>query len=546
MGSSTTQAFSLSDKSGPVPTADDQKSANEKLLAVELPSNILILGETVNGKSTLIRQLGVYTGNKNPDVEIGHGNLSCTKEFGRYPLSTQLCSFYLEDPYSGQPLKKTSYSDLVDFTDEDAIVVANKSDEHGKVFKFELIDTPGLDDSDGNDMEIMAEIISRVSELPHLNAVIYVRSMNKPFGSSFTRFYEYIQRCMPMISNGLIVVHTGYTVDRVDRALSEKIDLAKQRRESFQKATKGKMSLAHFFMDNDPDVSNPFAVSESLNGCYKLLKLLSTQLRLDTSNLKLLKAPNMVNVDAHMLLALQRLQSRLQKRLDDAIAAADKSKSAILRTRREIARLQAQQSECRERLNELDRDAEVVLGTKTVAEDYGMKELLWEGMLWLDKRDVSFDSDCGITKVQKSTGSGCKWLDEDRRGTTWRATLKSGIFRSMEGSATFYTTMQRKHHGEIETLKARLSHGKETIAFHEASLQGSDPIDGKDAEAEMLAEHHDRCTATIERIKKDTFEAALWPLLRQFYVSHHKPSNSDIADFVEVYDPKTSELLVGH
>ncbi|KAI7760708.1 hypothetical protein LZL87_007920 [Fusarium oxysporum] len=520
MGSSTTQASSPSEKTGPVPTPVDDKSANHKVKAAELPSNVLILGETANGKSTLIRQLGVYAGNKNPDVEIGHGQWIFIRNWVECIIDWS--AYYLEDTYSGQPLKKTSYSELVDFTDEDAIVVANKPDEHGKVFKFELIDTPGLDDSDGNDMEIMAEIISKVSELSHLNA-----------------------RCMPMISNGLIVVHTGYTVDRVERALSEKIDLAKQRRESFQKATKGKMSLAHFFMDNDPDDSNPFAVSESLNGCYKLLKLLSTQLRLDTSNLKLLKAPNMVNVDAHMLLALQRLQSRLQKRLDDGIAAADKSKSAILRTRREIARLQAQQGECRERLDELDRDTEVVLGTKTVAEDYGMKELLWEGMLWLDKRDVSFDSDCSITKVQKSTGSGCKWLDEDRRGTTWRATLKSGIFRSMEGSATFYTTMQRKHHGEIQTMKARLSHGKETIAFHEASLQGLGPLDDKDAETEELAGHLDRCTATIERIKKDTFEAALWPLLRQFYVSHRKPSNSDIADFVEVYDPKTSELLVG-
>ncbi|KAF5684303.1 hypothetical protein FCIRC_4006 [Fusarium circinatum] len=525
MDSSMTQAPISPGNKDAVPTPVDKKSANHKITSAELPSNVLILGETANGKSTLIRQLGVYAGNKSPDVEIGHGNLSCTKEVGKYPLSTQLCSFYLEDTYSGQPLNKKGYSELVDFTDEDAIVVANKPDEHGKVFKFELIDTPGLDDSDGNDMEIMAEIISKVSELSHLNAVIY--------------------RCMPMISNGLIVVHTGYTVDRVERALSERIDLAKQRQESFQKATNGKMSLAHFFMDNDPDDSNPFAVSESLNGCYKLLKLLSTQLRLDTSNLKLLKAPNMVNIDAHMLLALQRLQSRLQKRLDDGIAAADKSKSAILRTRREIARLQAQQSDCQDRLDELDQDTEVVLGTKTVAEDYGMKELLWEGMLWLDKRDVSFDSDCTITKVQKSTGSGCKWLDEDRRGTTWRATLKSGIFRSMEGSATFYTTMQRKHYGEIETMKSRLSHGKETIAFHEDSLQGLGPLDDKDTQTEILAQHLDRCTSTIERIKKETFEAALWPLLRQFYISHRKPSNSDIADFVEVYDPKTSELLVG-
>ncbi|KAH6889465.1 hypothetical protein B0T10DRAFT_572933 [Thelonectria olida] len=304
------------------------------------PVNVLILGETANGKSTLIRQLGVCAGNTNPDVKIGYGNVSCTKEVGRYPISAKLRNYYLEDAYSGQQIKNAKYSDLVDFTDDNATVVGSKSDENGKVFNFEPIDTPGLDDSDGNDMEIMTDIIEKVGELSHLNAVIYVRSMNKPVGKSFTRLYEYIQRCVPVISNGLIVVHTCFSIDRVETALSGKYDLAKQRQEAFQTATKGRMSVAHFFMDPDPDpdMMNPFAVAESL----KLLKLLSTQLPLDITNLKLLKAPDMVNVDAHVLLTLERLQARLQNRLNEELAAADKSKEGILRIHREISRLKAQ------------------------------------------------------------------------------------------------------------------------------------------------------------------------------------------------------------
>jgi hypothetical protein len=41
-------------------------------------------------------------------------------------------------------------------------------------------------------MEIMADIVGKIRELSHLNAVIYVRSMSKPFGASFMRFYNYI------------------------------------------------------------------------------------------------------------------------------------------------------------------------------------------------------------------------------------------------------------------------------------------------------------------------------------------------------------------
>lgn len=39
------------------------------------PINVLILGETANGKSTLIRRLGTYSGNETPDVLIGNGKI---------------------------------------------------------------------------------------------------------------------------------------------------------------------------------------------------------------------------------------------------------------------------------------------------------------------------------------------------------------------------------------------------------------------------------------------------------------------------------------
>jgi len=36
--------------------------------------NVLIVGETQNGKSTLIRQMGVYSGEPDLDIRIGFGN----------------------------------------------------------------------------------------------------------------------------------------------------------------------------------------------------------------------------------------------------------------------------------------------------------------------------------------------------------------------------------------------------------------------------------------------------------------------------------------
>jgi predicted GTPase len=42
----------------------------------ELPINVLIIGETQNGKSTMIKQLGRYAGVPEIDVNIGMGMFS--------------------------------------------------------------------------------------------------------------------------------------------------------------------------------------------------------------------------------------------------------------------------------------------------------------------------------------------------------------------------------------------------------------------------------------------------------------------------------------
>jgi hypothetical protein len=468
--------------------------------------------------------------------------VSCTREVGSHPISTRLRTYHLED-LNGHEIKNVKPDELITYTDEDAVLVAGKPEEGGKVFNFELIDTPGLDDSEGNDMEIMAGIIGMIGHVSHLNAVIYVRSLDKPFGNSFNRFYDYIARCMPMLSNGLIVVHTRYTVDRVDEAMAAGKNLAEGRKEAFKKATKGRVSLAHFFMDNSPDDYSPFARMQSFNECRRLLNLLSTQRGLDVSKVKLLKAPNMANVDAHILFALGKLHTNLKRQLDQELAAKSKSKNQIIRLKREIARLKAKLEENNSQLEQYDSPAEIVLGTKTVAEDYNLGTFFMEGALWLDKRDVSFDADCIISRVQKSVGKGCRWLDEDRRGTTWRAKLKSSIFRSMEGTATFYTTSQLKYKGETEHLRNKIKDAAETIEFHEDQLRDLGDTDERDAETERLGEHTDRCARTIETIQRDTFDATLWPLLRPFYTSRSSPRMTEIIDFVSVCDPETAKLM---
>ncbi|KAF5021793.1 hypothetical protein F66182_6168 [Fusarium sp. NRRL 66182] len=505
--------------------------------------NVLILGETANGKSTLVKQLGIYSGNPNPRVKIGYGNESCTKHVGSHPTSTNLRTYRLDDP-SGRPIKDADYFDLMDLTEEDALLMASEPEDDGKVYSFDLIDTPGLDDSAGDDMAIMADIIGRVGHLSHLNAIIYVRSMDQHFGKSFNQFYNYLERCMPMLCRGLIIVHSRFTTDRVGEARLKGVDLARDRHEAFVKATQGRNNGAHFFMDNEPDIYSPFSMMQSFNSCYHLLKLLSKQLPLTISNVKLIKAPNMTTLDTKVLLALTRFQAEISKILQDKMEAASRASNQLFKGKRELSRLESKLSDHQEDLRRLDKPNEIILGSKTVAEEFTLETLLVDAKLWLDKRHVSFDSDCIISKVQKSAGQNCKWLDEDCRGTTWRATLKSSLIRSMYGSATFYTTSQLKNRGEIRMLRDRIKDMQDSISYQTDSLAELDETEKLGADVEKLRTDAERVARTIETIQRDSFDAGLWPVLGKYYLAKNSmPSTTDVVDFVKVYDPDTAMMM---
>ena len=478
-------------------------------------------------------------------VLIIAGSVSCTKNVGQYDISTALCRYYLTD-MGGKEIKTKDYSDLVDLADDEAKVVAAKPEHGGRVIKFTFFDTPGLDDSDGNDMEIMAEIIGKVGELEHLNAVIYVRSISRPFGNAFTRFFDYIQRSMPNLCNGLIIVNSGFTVEKVEEFLSRKKDLANLRKEAFKKATGSNLDLAHFFMDNNPDEFSPFAVMQSLNECFRLLSLLSTQKPLPASGLKLLKTPNMWNVDVHILYTLERLHNQLKDMWNEEVAALNKSKATALRTSREVQRLATKIRAFETQLDELNTGSDINLGTKNVSVEYSIfKTFLLKGDLWLDERPVTFDSDTPIAYVEKSATGGSRWLDEDLRGTSWRGLLTAGMFRSINGTVTCYTTSRLKHKREIELLKSSISDTTQTKDFHEDVLKevGGETGAGLDAKAVRLGEDVERCAGLIDTVKKETFDVALWPLLQRFYVGHQAPSRDHIHDFVQVYDPEMASLL---
>ncbi|KAL8306413.1 hypothetical protein RB597_003063 [Gaeumannomyces tritici] len=507
------------------------------------PINVLILGETANGKSTLIRRLGIYSGNKAPEVVIGNGNESCTKIVKSHPVSTPLHSYSLMDTL-GEPLKCSDYNELVDLGWDEVNKVQSVAEEGGRTFHFEFFDTPGLDDSGGNDLAIMADIIRNIATLSHLNAIIYVRSIEQPFGRAFRTWYDYLERCMPMLCNGMIIVHSRFTVDAVAKAVSEGVDLARGRREGFEAATGGHDRNPHFFMDNEPDPYSPFSEVQSLNSCYQLLKLLSQQRPLDTSNVKLFKAPNMDLLDSKAVLALGLVQDRLREDLSRKMADASSAKKTHERAKREATRSRRKLDQCEAELAQLDNDHEVLLGTKSVQDDYSIiQDLILCLRFQLPKREASFTAHCKICNIVKLTEPGSEWVDEERHPETWRARLKSGFLSSMGGSATFYTTNRIMHAREIKRLRNEQIDLESELEQHELTVKDTtDDGTHLDGDVVKLGEELAKVERVREVLEQKSMDIALWSELRRLYASG-KAGTQEIVELVKVYDPAIAPLI---
>lgn len=408
--------------------------------------------------------------------------------------------------------------------------------------RFRFIDTPGLNDTQEDDYSIMSRILGRAADIGHINALVYVRSVENHFGSSFKSFFRYIQQSMPNICSGLIVVHSCFTVDNVEEFLEEDQKLEDIRRQAFQAATQ--LELEHFFMDNSPDPTSPFAVVQSLNEIHRFIQHLSSQKPLPVKNMKLLKTEIMRHKDILVVNALRRLGQSLDRERNEKKGTMDLVKSNIIAAQRECGKLQRKIDARQAQIQALKTDDEILLGKKSCVAHYSfVGDLLFQGNLNLGSKQLTYKSDYILSSVTKTCSPGSKWLEEEQRGTHWSAVIYGNIFQDINGTATFYTTSRLKHKREIEALEASVADLRDQLVAQKKSLSRNSGASGPDASLTSMGDRVSRLEEITELVERDSFDVTLWPVLRGFYTKHSLPTRDDIRGFIQFYDEDIGKLL---
>ncbi|KAG0341340.1 hypothetical protein BG000_009479, partial [Podila horticola] len=296
-----------------------QRPPSSKLLS---EYNVLVLGETQSGKSTLIQYMRKYA---NPDVEIntkalGTGFLSHTSDVDTITISTDLPEYYVTDTKEGKG-GKINYGEFIKTPDEydyeDYLNMRKNLETRGgdarlpKTVKFNLIDTPGLNATAGDDESHVQKIFHSLNEAKTIHLLLIAISSG-PFTQGLKDAIKAYVDLFPGFDGIIAFVHTHFDYKNHHPAcawVSHAIDL---RTESLR-GIMGRTTFPHFKIDCDVYNKRPIRDCITLNTIQNILELATFNLPVDMLHTVVNKTRKMCDIDNYLRSEFQAATAYLEQ-----------------------------------------------------------------------------------------------------------------------------------------------------------------------------------------------------------------------------------------
>ncbi|KAF9298582.1 hypothetical protein BGZ74_009308 [Mortierella antarctica] len=212
--------------------------------------NVLFLGETQSGKSTLIESLIHYNINKD---NIGDGIFSLTKVVTTTTIHTNLPSYFVTDMAG----KQVDHRDFLNGDQEDYLDELNdrkryrleREEPTFTTATFNLIDTPGLNDTTVTDEVNIAKIFKGLKGIRSIDLVV-ITVTNNPFTDFLVDALKVYVSLLPELNSNVVFVHTRFDYSRLhpeERTFEQPL----REKKHFFGELVGRDSVPHFMIDND-------------------------------------------------------------------------------------------------------------------------------------------------------------------------------------------------------------------------------------------------------------------------------------------------------
>ncbi|KAJ3144826.1 hypothetical protein HDU86_001342 [Geranomyces michiganensis] len=482
--------------------------------------NLLVVGESQNGKSQLITKIHEVAG-VTPDssLHVGKGGQAETLATTTYKVNYPLRPLTIKR--KGADDTKLNVDQIVKNPQE---FLALCSDSNLEIVRedpptyvtLSLIDTPGLNGTDANDEDNMCGLAQELSKIGYINGVLLVNKGGN-YGPIFKRTVEYYLNLISNKSAPLDLVHTKFTTDdmynaMVDNQVGDKHPRVTQYKDVF------KDTLAkHWFIDSLPlrgMAFREYVVESTLND---IIVSMTSRGMITTTNLAMTKTIRMKHADA-MVISINTASSagyisgaaKNNKALEEVASKMRSMASTIADTESKIASIEAH-------LKDIDSTEQEQIGTGSVNKGWGV---------WGVKDIIKISTAHVIVAVDKKITDGACEFDnstetaygDSHNNKDYSIEVKSGMFRGCYASVTAFGRKRLMYAETIKSENERLRDLQESLTKLRAERAAEE---GKDedlkVELKLLNEKIEAYNKTTPEIRKDKIPLDFYTIVKDQY-----------------------------
>ncbi|KAF9961509.1 hypothetical protein BGZ72_003347 [Mortierella alpina] len=496
--------------------------------------NILLLGQTQSGKTTFLEGIRKYV---DPLCEIdttaiGNGHSSKTQDVYSKTVETDLAEYRLldmgtqcvlnpmqyvffqsQDNTAGREIDIAEllggdvhhYRRLINRMDDLKVNQKSTSDE-GRC-RLNVLDTPGLDDTNGHDVINVAKIVDALSSAQSVHLVLIMIAATSPLTPELKNTLQTYANIFSEMKGLMAFVHT-----KCDYRFQHSSD---QQHREFKRVRTLDLEVAmgrripSFFIDSNLQEYMPACTFLRQRSIRSILQLARFNIPVPLRRMQLCKTKKMADVD-------QTILDQYQAKLETILKQASRTDQAITAKDSEITAVQYAIRELEENLNTIDTDNLELVYEERFEESWDILAQREEMEFASPTLDYAIDHvevlEHAIDVREQMGGVGCR---------SWRVRFIRNFCRDGLYHVKLYVTRRNLNAREITVKQCELRRYKSDLAGlaeeQRKLLDGGDPNAGGGtlASRKQLNEELSQCMDMISRASRHTLHLNLFKALAE-------------------------------
>ncbi|KAG0300344.1 hypothetical protein BGZ98_009253 [Dissophora globulifera] len=441
-------------------TLDEASSDHDEPVATY---NIVLLGQTQAGKSNFIQGVRKYA---DPRCEIDHttigsGGESHTTEVVQYSVKTNFPEYHLYDsslPVASEAAKfldSCSFQEYRRMLDRvDGVKVRKGRASSYPRASVRIFDTPGLNDTQGNDEKNVANILSALSGGEAVHLVLIVMSRHAPMTVELQAALKTYSKIFSTMGGIIAFVHTKFDFKdhRPDNPVTTKF---MDERKATLASVIGR-DAPHFLIDCDLDEYRPVREYLTQRAIRSILTQATKNVPVPLSRMHLHKTTKMMEIDQQVA---NGYQERLE-RLKNEVIVVEKKIADIVDINSQIDSLKRRTQDLNVALNIHDTE-----DLELVHEDHFYEEVSpWDIFGARQDKTLEKKLDFTIDHIEEDHwGLKVKEKRGGKGSDYWNVRVMRWFYNPGGYNVKLYTKRRNLHRQEIDNKKAARNENNLTL-----------------------------------------------------------------------------------